>query len=134
MSRRVLTFVDAGVLIAAARGTGVKALGAFSVLDDPNREFASSVFVRLEVLPKAVYNKRRAEENFYESFFAAVTRWADPSDTLNGAVRVASTYGLSALDALHVTAALGVGADEFVTTEGVTKPIHRAQGIRIVSV
>lgn len=134
MSRRVLTFVDAGVLVAAARGTGIKALAAFSVLDDPAREFASSVFVRLEVLPKAVYNKRQAEENFYESFFAAVTRRADPTDTLNGSLNVASTYGLSALDGLHVTAALGVRADELVTTEGATKPIHRAQGVKIVSV
>ena len=134
MSKKILTFVDAGVLIAAARGTGIKVVTAFSVLDDPDREFASSVFVQLEVLPKAAYNKRRAEENFYKSFFAAVARWADPTDTLNDSLKVASTYGLSALDGLHVTAALGVRADEIVTTEGATKPIHRAQGIRIVSV
>ena len=134
MSRKTLTFVDAGVLIAAARGTGIKALTAFSVLDDPDREFAPSVFVQLEVIPKTVYNKRQAEENFYKSFFAAVTRWADPADTLANAPGVASTYGLSALDGLHVSAALGVRADELVTTEGATKPIHRAQGIRIVSI
>jgi hypothetical protein len=53
MSKKLLTFIDAGVLIAAARGTGIKALKAFSVLDDPSREFASSLFVQLEVLPKA---------------------------------------------------------------------------------
>jgi hypothetical protein len=134
MSKRTLTFVGAGVLIAAARGTGIKALTAFSVLDDPDREFASSVFVRLEVLPRAVYNKRRAEENFYESFFAAVTHWANPADTLDDSLNVATTYGLSALDGLHPAAALGVRADELVTTEGVTKPIYRAQGIKIVSV
>src|SRR5215210_1274737 len=122
MSKKRLTFVDAGVLIAAARGTGIKALAAFSVLDDPGREFASSVFVQLEVFPKAVYNKRPAEENFYKSFFAAVTRWADPADTLKDSLRVASTYGLSALDGLHVTAALGLRADGLVTTEGPGKP------------
>jgi predicted nucleic acid-binding protein len=134
MSRRTLTFVDAGVLIAAARGAGARALAAFSVLDDPTREFASSAFVRLEVLPKAVYNRRQAEEIFYESFFAAVTRWADPTITLNDSFNAASAYGLSALDGLHVTAALSLRADELVTTEGATKPIHRAQGIRIVSI
>ena len=134
MSKKILTFIDAGVLIAAARGTGIKALTAFSVLDDPVREFASSVFVQLEVLPKAAYNKQRAEENFYKSFFAAVTSWADPADTIRDSLDVASTYGLSALDGLHVTAALGLRADELVTTEGTTKPIHRAQGIKIISI
>lgn len=134
MSKKVLTFIDAGVLIAAARGSGIKALTAFSILDDPDREFASSVFVQLEVLPKAVYNKRQAEENFYKSFFAAVTRWADPAVTLGGSLNLAGTYGLSALDGLHVTAALSVRADELVTTEGATKPIHRARGVKIVSV
>ena len=33
MSKNLLTFIDSGVLIAAARGTGAKALAAFSVLD-----------------------------------------------------------------------------------------------------
>jgi predicted nucleic acid-binding protein len=134
MSKKVLTFIDAGVLIAAARGMGIKAVKAFSVLDDPGREFASSVFVQLEVLPKAAYNKQLSEENFYKSFFAAVTRWADPAATLNASLNVAGTYGLSALDGLHVTAALGLGADELVTTEGAAKPMHRARGIKIVSI
>jgi predicted nucleic acid-binding protein len=134
MSKKILTFIDAGVLIAAARGTGIKALTAFSVLDDPAREFASSVFVQLEVLPKAAYNKQRAEENFYKSFFTAVTHWADPADTVRDSLNVASAYGLSALDGLHITAALGLRADEMVTTEGMSKPIHRTQGIKIVSI
>ena len=46
-----LTFVDAGVLIAAVRGTEEIAKRALQVLDDPELNFASSVFVRLEVLP-----------------------------------------------------------------------------------
>lgn len=134
MSKKVLTFIDAGVLITAARGAGAKALAAFSVLDDPDREFASGLFVRLEVLPKAVYNRQQAEENFYRTYFAAVSRWADPLSILNDALDVASTYGLSALDGLHVVAALAVGADELVTTEGTTKPMHRAAALKITAV
>ncbi len=133
MSKKVLTFIDAGVLITAARGAGAKALAAFSVLDDPDREFASSLFVQLEVLPKAVYNKHRAEENFYRSYFAAASRWADPVGILNDALSVANAYGLSALDALHVAAALAVGADELVTTEGPTKPMQRTVGLKIIT-
>ena len=50
-----LTFVDAGVLIAAARGGNVQATRAMEILDDPEREFAASPFLRLEVLPQAVF-------------------------------------------------------------------------------
>jgi hypothetical protein len=44
-----LTFIDAGVLIAAARGSTVQASRAMGILDDPEREFAASAFPRLEV-------------------------------------------------------------------------------------
>ena len=40
--------------------------------------------------------------------------------------------GLSTLDALHVAAAVALGADELVTTEPPTKPIHRATGVTVV--
>jgi predicted nucleic acid-binding protein len=56
-----LTFVDAGVLIAAARGGSEQAARAMEILDDPDREFAASPFLRLEVLPQATFNKRTAE-------------------------------------------------------------------------
>ncbi len=65
-----LTFIDSGVLIAAVRRTDEVARRAMEVLDDPDRAFASSVFVRLEVLPKALYNNSRVEAEFYEAFFA----------------------------------------------------------------
>jgi hypothetical protein len=49
MSKR--TFVGSGVLVGAARGTEEVARRAMAVLDDPERTFASSALVRLEVLP-----------------------------------------------------------------------------------
>lgn len=61
------TYIDAGVLIAAVRGRDDVATRAMQVLDDPDREFVSSPFLRLEVLPKAVYGKRQAEVEFYET-------------------------------------------------------------------
>lgn len=45
----IRTFVDAGVFIAAARGTGTGAERALQVLRELNREFASSLFLKLEV-------------------------------------------------------------------------------------
>jgi len=61
---RKRTFIDAGVLIAAARGDDVPSIIALNILDDPSREFASSPFIKLEVLPKAVYNRKKDEVEF----------------------------------------------------------------------
>lgn len=49
------TYIDSSVLIAAARATDALAVSALAYLDDPQRSFVSSEFVRLEVLPKPVY-------------------------------------------------------------------------------
>ena len=56
------TFIDASVLIAAARGKAAQAQEAMEILDDPDREFVSSDFTRLEVLPMPVYHGRADEE------------------------------------------------------------------------
>lgn len=129
------TFVDSGVLIAAARGQDDLASRALAILDDPDREFASSIFVRLEVLPKALFHNRALEAEFYEAFFEAVTYWAEPLDEIAGeAYQQAVRLGLSAMDALHVAAALHVDATELVTTESLQKPIHRATNIKITSI
>jgi hypothetical protein len=130
-----LTFVDAGVLIAGARGGSEQAARAMEVLDDPEREFAASPFLRLEVLPQAAFNKREAEVAFYEAFFAAVSKWAtDLLAITDAAMREASTCGVEAMDALHVAAAASVGAVELVTTEKPTRSIHRARAVKVVTI
>ena len=45
-----IVYVDASVLIAAARGADDIARPALEVLDNPDNSFASSIFVRLEAL------------------------------------------------------------------------------------
>jgi predicted nucleic acid-binding protein len=130
-----ITFVDAGVLIAAARGTPEVSERAMAVLDDPNRSFASSNFVRLEVLPKALFNKRPREAEFYDEFFRAVLHWPHDTDVVvTGAYEIAVKFGLAAMDALHVAAALSIGADELVTTEKRGKPLHRMTEVRVRSI
>jgi hypothetical protein len=130
-----LTFVDAGVLIAAARGGSEQAGRAMEVLDDPEREFAASPFLRLEVLPQALFNKREAEVAFYEAFFSAVSTWVTDLQALaDAALREASSCGVEAMDALHVAAAAAVGAAELVTTEKPSRSIHRARSVKIVTI
>ena len=127
-----VTYVDAGVLIFAARGSDRNARTALAILDDPERIFASSELVRLEVLPKARFHRRASESAFYEQFFQNVERWAPLERSLfEEALRVGSEVGLSAIDALHVAAAILVEADELITSEALSKPIHRVRGIAV---
>ncbi len=65
-----LTYLDSGVLINAFQGINEVGTRALAVLDDSTRQFAASGFVQLETSPKAVYNKRQAEADFYENFLA----------------------------------------------------------------
>jgi predicted nucleic acid-binding protein len=129
------TYIDSGVLINAFRGTTEVSLKATQILDDPAREFASSPFVNLEALPKAIYNKQQEEAEFYEVFFAAITHWAsDLEQIFKTADHIARTYGLAGMDALHVAAALSIEVDELVTTERTTKPMHRVTEVQIISI
>ena len=131
----IRTFIDAGVLIVAARGEDEIAERALEILKDPNREFASSVFLKLEVVPKATYNKRNDEVEFYEEFFGAVTYWAnDIERIIQDAYQESCQSGLGAMDALHVMAAVSVGAAEFITNEKPEKSIHRTNSIRVISI
>lgn len=134
-SRDLKTYLDSGVLIMAFRVNGEVGERARQILTDSNREFASSVFARLELLPKAMYERRQDEVRFYQEYFAGVQHWArDVEQLLDEGYRIGSSYGLAAMDAIHVAAALAVEADELVTTERSTKPMHRVSEIRVVSI
>jgi predicted nucleic acid-binding protein len=129
-----LTFIDAGVLIAAVTGRGEESKKALRIRDDPTRRFASTDFVRLETLPKAIFHAREGEALFYQGFFQRVDCWIEVSpELLRAAFGQASQFGLSALDSLHVAAARAASAEELITTEGPTKPLHRVTSPKIKS-
>lgn len=135
MANKRLVFLDTGVLIAAARGIDEVAIRAFETLNDPEVEFASSIFIQLETLPKAKYNKREEETAFYDEFFQGVTVWVEPSVELaQSALSEALTNGLGAMDALHVASAISCQAHEIITTEKTTKPISRVTSIQVHSI
>ena len=134
MSRKK-TYLDSGVLISAFQGIDSVSIKANQILNDENREFASSCFVQLEVLPKAIFNQQQDEIEFSETFFKAVNYWAtDLEQIIKNAQKISSNYGLAAMDALHVAAALQIQADELITTEKPTKPMHRVKEIPIISI
>jgi predicted nucleic acid-binding protein len=129
-----ITYIDSGVLLSATDGVSRIAEKALGILGDLSLEFASSDFVKLEVMPKAVYNKQTEEAQFYEEFFSDVIYWANNLEQIvQDANNIACKYGLAAMDALHIAAALSVGAEEFVTTEKPTKPMFRVTSIQVIS-
>ena len=129
------TFVDTGVLIAAFRGEEELRAAAERVLDDPDREFVTSDFVGLELLPKAKYNKNGDEVAFYETFLAASTETVRASEALVAdADTQATKAGLAAMDALHVAAAQQASAAELVTTEKSDKPMFRVTNLTVRSI
>lgn len=126
MNTKKITFVDSGVLIAAFRGNERDSIAAFRILGDIGREFASSIFVRMEVFPKAVFHRHEREIQFYQAFFESVEHWCGFTDELlQTGLEEANRCGMGALDALHVVAAAQCGADELATTEKAGNPIHR---------
>ncbi|WP_414575118.1 nucleic acid-binding protein [Anabaena sp. CCY 9402-a] len=95
MSRKK-TYIDSGVLIAAFRGVQSIGIQANTILNDDNREFVSSQFVKLEVVPKAIYNQQQDEIDFYETFFSAVSYWATDLEQISqDAYQLSSLYGLA---------------------------------------
>jgi predicted nucleic acid-binding protein len=130
----ILTFVDSGVLIAAATlRDPLLGQAAVAVLDDPNREFLASGFLQLEVLPKAFLHRRVDEVAFYGRFFGVARFWSPTiQDAVGQSLATAQRWGLNAMDALHITAATELGADEFITTERPTAPISRVSTVRVL--
>lgn len=127
------TFVDSSVLLAVARGEEDAYQRAMDVLDDPERDFVSSIYVKMETLPYAVFFGRGLEVEVCESFFDRVTRWVPSSPDLSTrAFELACQHGLGAMDALHVAAAEQADA-ELVTAEKPTKPMLRVPSPQVPS-
>ena|ERR1035437_6803361 len=131
----IVTYIDSGVLIAAARGDADLSPLALAYLADPNREYITSDYVRLEVLPKAVFHKQKAEEEFYNAFFQLNARTIPTSTALlEYAMIEGCEQGISGLDAVHIACAVFAGAEELITSEKTTTPMHRTQKVRVISI
>lgn len=129
----VRTYVDSSVLIAAFRGEDELRTRALGVLDDLQRQFLVSDFLRLEILPQPKFHRRSEEVEFMETYLDAGEEISVSSELTKNAISLAGRYQLTALDALHAAAALQGKADEFVTVEKPTKPLCKIGELKVIS-
>jgi predicted nucleic acid-binding protein len=128
------TYIDANVLIAAFQGEESVARRALQVLDDPNREIVVSDYLKLEVLPKPTFLKKREEVEFMKAIFDSASENVATSSRLTEcALNMASKYDMTPIDALHIGAAIISGVDELVTMEKATKPMCKVAEVKVVS-
>jgi predicted nucleic acid-binding protein len=127
------TFLDTGVLLHAWRGETL-AGAALRLIDDDRRTFFTSQMTRLELLPKARFEKRAHEAAFYEAYFADCAACEPLSEELGlEAEKLAARYGLAGPDALQIAAAIRQGVDEFYTSEKSSRPMFRVKEVRVAS-
>lgn len=130
-----MTFIDSSVLLAAWRGISNLRIKSLTILSDSNREFTSSPFVKLELLPKAIFHKNLAEVEFYQAFFESVINLPkDLEKIISLAEKTAGNYGLNGMDALHISAAILSKSTEFITAERPTSPLFRVKELNVISI
>lgn len=101
---------------------------------DTGREFVTCQMVRLELIPKAFFQKQRAEERLYELHFSNCAVDEPLSLELGkDAFALAKKYGLAAADAINAASAIRQGAREFVTCELPGKPLFRIKEFVVLS-
>ncbi|MCX5823957.1 MAG: PIN domain-containing protein [Deltaproteobacteria bacterium] len=128
------TYLDANVLIAAFRGESDIVFHSLEALDDPERQFVVSDYLRLEVLPKPTFLGRHEEVQFMQTFLEEAAEDVPSSQELTRrAVSLASQYDMTPIDALHVGAAVTAAMNELVTIEKATKPMCRVMEIKVIS-
>ena len=131
----ILTYLDSGVLIYAAQGDTYAAALALPFIQDENREFITSDYVKLEVLPLPTWNHRKNEIEFYETFFRLNSRTIPTSPRLlETALEEGCKIGSEGMDAIHIACALFGGAEELVTNEKPTKAMFRTDKVKVVSI
>ena len=135
----IVTYVDACLLMAAfrngdPRNEDPRNKRAKDILNDKRRTFLASDGLRLEVMPKAIYNKCPREVEFYERFFARAQRLPTTEAIVQRACEIASRYDIAPMDAIHIAHAIEAGAKEFITTEKTTKPMFRVLDIPMLSI
>jgi predicted nucleic acid-binding protein len=130
------TSIGADVIINALRVDDKKRyLIAFKILEDKNRILLVSDYLRLETLPKPIYNRQALQVAFINKIFEQAELIRSNDFIIEKAMDLASQYGLNGMDALHIASAISGKADELVSFERPGKPFYRLpiSELRLVS-
>lgn len=131
------TYVDTMLLITAM---GVREGPAFQnameILDDGNRTFVCSDYLKLECMPKKIFYGVTDDIEFLEIFFGKARSIPSSPAITEHALSLASKHDIGGFDALHLSSAAAGRAVEFVSAEHPSKPIFRATelGLRLTSI
>jgi predicted nucleic acid-binding protein len=121
-----VTYPDSSLIINVFIANTAIRQRALDILDDTNRVFMVSDYLRLELLPKMRYEKQTRQIQFVSDLFRSASVFIPSSATIIAhAEALGETYGLAAMDALHVACAIAGNADELITFEKPTKPFFR---------
>ncbi len=124
---------DSGVLLAAWKSAELRS-AALRILEDVGREFVSSQRTKLELLPNLAFEKRPVERSFCQSYFDETVALQPLDEHLgNDAQVLGEKYGLAAVDALHIPAALRLRAEEFYASQKPGKPMLRVKEVKVAS-
>lgn len=126
------TYLDTNILISAAVGTRKISQQALEIIQDEDREFVGSDFLKLETLPKAIYMKNDNEAEFYRTFFELCETWVTfETKHVNLAFEHASKIGASAIDTFHLIFAVQERVEEFITNEKEGRGMFRSDLVPI---
>ncbi len=127
-------FLDANVLLYAFKGKEPLAGKCAEILKMRGIVFLSSEFLKLALLPIPQAFNREKEQHFLETFFRETQDVAiDVERIVDKAHALASKYGLGAMDALHISAAVLGNAKKFYTMEKPTKPLCQVTEVKVIS-
>lgn len=128
------TFLDSNVLITAFQGIDEVWQKAMETIDDPDREFIVSDYLKLEVIPQPTFHRRQEEIQFMQAFFDSASVYMEATASITAqAMTLACRYSLGPMDALHAGTAIESEADVLVTLEKPDKPLCQVQEIKVVS-
>lgn len=132
--QKTKTFIDSDVLIYAFRGEAELCRKAMEILDDPEREFIVSDYLKLEILPKPIFHQFHEEVEFMQTFLDSASFHVSATSSITDkAIALACRYNLSPLDALHAGTAIESNADVLVTGEKPENPLCQVQEIKVIS-
>lgn len=110
-----MTAFDADVLIYAASEGHPLGQRVRSLLEQPPTPLIGSTLLIPELLIKPLRQKDDRERHALMAFLARLTLIAPDASISYTAVTLGASYGLKALDALHLATAVQTGAERFVT-------------------